>query len=378
METEQKEISEIWTFVHSFMEIYRKEKDKLPYHINVIDLLHANENAHSRILMKLLQFNKHGQFEILQSFLDYFSFDLKIENPTITAEKDRIDLLVDDKKFAVIIENKIHGATDQHEQIKRYIESVSTRHPKEHIYVLYLIRDEGKDVEAQSWGEYKQSFAERFRIVSYRDDILPWLKDTVMPECRTKDVYLLSAIEQYIDHLDGLFNTRKIHTKMNEQLQNYIRKEIGLGESPEKNHEPLKNAIKEFDNVRNQLQSLKDQTEKECWNKWKNRLSKDFPSYEIVDKINDKRFPKVGVNLVYHNWHFAILIEKESNIYYGIGRHYSSDKIEEELKDILKPVLDGFKESTWWYGWKYTSFENAYKRLVDLIIEVEDLLKTQK
>lgn len=39
------------------MQLYESNKAELPYHINVIDLLHANENAHSRILLQLLQQN---------------------------------------------------------------------------------------------------------------------------------------------------------------------------------------------------------------------------------------------------------------------------------------------------------------------------------
>jgi hypothetical protein len=378
MEIEQKKISDIWNFVHSFMEIYRKEKDKLPYHINVIDLLHANENAHSRILMKLLQFNRNGKFEILQSFLNYLHLDLPIDKPKITTEVDRIDLRIFDKGFAIIIENKVHGATDQPEQIKRYIDKVRSGYKKEQIYVLYLIRDEGKNVSDQSWGDYKEQFGERFYIVSFRDDILPWLKENVMSDCRAKDVYLLSAIEQYIDHLEGLFTTRKIQTKMNGELQDYIRKEIGLGESPEKNHESLRNAITEFDNVRNQLQSLKDQAEKECWNEWKNRLSRDFPIYEMTGDVDDEKKSVIGVKMSYKNFSFAVLIQKENNIYFGIGRHVFTERIEEEVKFILKPILGGFKESDFYYGWKYTSFEQAYENLSYLIRQVEQLLKARE
>ena len=33
--------------------LLEKKKRKMPFHFNVIDELHANENAHSRILIKL-------------------------------------------------------------------------------------------------------------------------------------------------------------------------------------------------------------------------------------------------------------------------------------------------------------------------------------
>ena len=40
----------LYKFFDDFGEIYRREKRRLPYHINIIDELRAIENAHSRIL----------------------------------------------------------------------------------------------------------------------------------------------------------------------------------------------------------------------------------------------------------------------------------------------------------------------------------------
>ena len=42
----------------------------LKYHINVIEELHINENGHSRILCKLLQYTNGGHYVFLESFLD--------------------------------------------------------------------------------------------------------------------------------------------------------------------------------------------------------------------------------------------------------------------------------------------------------------------
>ena len=61
-----EEYKKLLIFADSFKEALTKEKRQLPYHINVIDELHINENAHSRILLKLLQFrNTKGEYEIL-------------------------------------------------------------------------------------------------------------------------------------------------------------------------------------------------------------------------------------------------------------------------------------------------------------------------
>ena len=73
------------------------------YHINVIEELHINENGHSRILCKLLQYRAaNGKYVFLESLLEAIGkikpefAGIKIYNPKITQEKKRIDLWVRD------------------------------------------------------------------------------------------------------------------------------------------------------------------------------------------------------------------------------------------------------------------------------------------
>ena len=111
---EQEEYKCLFAFLKRYEELYQKVGTKQSYHINVIDELHANENAHSRILAKLLQQKSHNRFEILESFIEYLTeqktasfYNLKIESPIITQETERIDLWIRDKTYSIIIENKI-------------------------------------------------------------------------------------------------------------------------------------------------------------------------------------------------------------------------------------------------------------------------------
>ena len=66
------------------------------------------------------------------------------------------------------------------------------------IYVLYLTRDGSKVLQEQSWEidgvNYQESFSNRYIHISFRDNILQWLKDYVLPNCRIKDVYLKSMV----------------------------------------------------------------------------------------------------------------------------------------------------------------------------------------
>ena len=366
----------------SFTRIYDFEKNKLPYHINILDLLWANENAHSRIFSELLKQNSENTYDVLISFLTYLSkinpqFDQKPIKPRITSEVDRIDLLVQDKNFAVIIENKIHYAVDQGSQLARYIEKVKNKGFKEsQIYVVYLTRDENRMPEDQSWriengNDYKDIFSERFFALSFKEDILPWLKDYVLPNCRVKDLYLKSTVEQYIDYLEGMFNLRKIDIKMNKELGDHIIKVLELTSTPEKNYLSINKKIEELNKVKDQLGKLKQLTEKECLRQWAKNIAVDFPSLDGFDTSNDEEYPKVGVKIKHNGMSFSVLIESDGDtIYYGIGRHYASHEILADVKSYIRPTIEGFGETGWWYGWKNTSFENGYSRLKSLIEEV--------
>ena len=83
--------------------IARKEKE-LPYNINVIDELHANENAHSRILCKLLQYKDSSEkYRILEDLIQYISqLEGKEEFANITKVKQEIE-----DRFGKVDENII-------------------------------------------------------------------------------------------------------------------------------------------------------------------------------------------------------------------------------------------------------------------------------
>ena len=152
-------------------------KSKQPYHINVIDELHINENAHSRILCKLLQFrNERGTFEILQSLLDYITQKkqrdessmwhfINISSPLITQEEKRIDLWIRDVKggYSVIMENKVYDAEDQESQIWRYIKETEAQgfKPKQ-IFVIYLPSTSESEPSEQTWNGLFEEYKSRY------------------------------------------------------------------------------------------------------------------------------------------------------------------------------------------------------------------------
>ena len=219
-------------------ELYKSKKAALPYSFNVIRELHANENANSRILRGLLQYSHNGQYPVLQSFIERLRtiadcpIDISIQNPELTNEQDnRIDLLIKEKKsYAIIVENKIWGASDQEEQIERYIDYViDLGIPRRSIFVVYLTLDGNKKVsdisltdKAKKHLGYSNKNNGRFICMNFKDDIIPWL-DTLMDLEETRNEPLLSSsITLYIDFLKEYFDVREEDI----EIENYLEKQL--------------------------------------------------------------------------------------------------------------------------------------------------------
>lgn len=376
--------------LNEFMKKFAFEKNRLPYHINILDLIWANENAHSRIFGKILEQNSNGEFELLDSFILFLNekygnvFPL-FKSPVISVEKERIDLLISDPVNTLIIENKIHGALDQKSQIARYIQKMRDKgYVDSNIFIFYLTKDGSKIEEDYSWdfdsNSLKDDFSNRFIRISYRYDILPFLKDWILPSCRLKDIYLRSCIEQYIDYLEGVFYLRKNDIQMNNNLQNLLHEKLELTNSLDKNREILEDKLQDFQEIEKTLREMILENKKEYFKSWINRIRADFPDIETIDLSGEDWLKKVGVILSQNDMKFSVLIEtneQNGNIYYGLGIHYCSEDKFEQIQVYFKDLCKiGFitDNNKYWYFWRYTDFSNGYIDLKSLIEKVVKMI----
>lgn len=220
MSTEEK--------IYSILSGFRDEVlDKIPYKVNLVEILGANENSHTTILAEILRYWRNGSYPFLRSFLNSIIVGdarPRVENPKIVTKIQYIDALIyEEGKYAIIIENKINWATDQSKQIQRYIEAASSVcqiDPKKqkNIWVVYLTDDGRKKVsdssltsEAKELLDYEdkadsqKKHKSRYLECNYRDDVLPWLKESVLPACRYSEVELIAMLQQYISYLEKRF-----------------------------------------------------------------------------------------------------------------------------------------------------------------------------
>lgn len=376
-------------FLNLFTQKFEKEKSKLPYRLNLLDDLSTNENAHSKLLIRILQYKP-----ALIHFLNYINSENKynfifetslIDKPILTYEKMRIDGLIREfKKYAIIIENKIHNAVEQKHQIGRYIEKCeSIGFDKKQIYIVYLTRTDKDTHSEQTWGEkYKLiDFNYRYTLLSYESKILPWL-ESFLNTLSTKEELIKSSIVQYIDHLKHIFNNKQIYKNMNKELQEFLIKELKLNNDYVEIIQEVDQKIDDINSLKVQLEELRSISIDNLFSKWRDNLEADFNGYEIFFE-KEKSLIKTGIKVQYLENTFSILIEYNyKSIYYGIGRHTTSHDLDDEITQLLNSILDlsnWKKYENWWYGWDYTEFDTAYSNLENLInLIIEKINHTEK
>lgn len=378
-----EQYNELLNFIDDFGRQYEAEKIRLPYHINLIDELHINENGHSRILFRLLSFvNEKGEYEILQSLLDYiichhFREDcdfskITIKSPIITQEEERIDLWVRDSGYALIFENKIYNAADQDAQLFRYIEKTNKQSYKnQNIYIIYLSSD-GKEPDQQSWGECQNEFINRYVNLSFKNDILPWLKESVLPSVRFKDCFLQSAIQQYIDYLEGLFLLRNIQKSMNMNLEKTIMNHLDL----ESNNNELEclDALTNLTNAIETIQKTTDSIARDYISKILKKTKEELLKNNIVNDVSEKnKNCYVALSLPYENKMITVVVAQDSvQLYCQVQYDYNS-VAEEEWKDFQNTSLGKYlysnllKEHNHTGVWTYFGHPSEYKNHIEVI-----------
>lgn len=340
-----EEYSKILSFAKEFHEKYRIEKLKLPYHINIIDELHINENGHSRILTKLLMYQDlAGEYVFLQSLINYIKrhtrsieFDaLNISQPIITQEVQRIDLWVRDKVKngnAIIFENKVNKARDQETQLSRYIEKTIKDHYKlKDIFVVYL-SNSGDEPDEDSWGKYKEEFNGRYINLSFRDDIIPWL-EKVNGSINEKDELLRCAINQYLDYLKGLFEFRDTQKTFNMNIVNILKEKFEKELTSKNNNERLafinekRRGVIELESALNKLElEYRDATFKETERQLLDKYSEVLK--EVSELYYSDSYAKVSFS--YNGDEYVILISEEGGKFY-CQVEFNSAIIDEQTK----------------------------------------------
>lgn len=190
----------------------------------LFDLANANENANTKVLKHLLEYSK-GQF--LTSFMERVGLPMPHGSVYIKEQKKAIgnketgfiDLYLEYDKTYVIIENKIYGAGDTDKQLARYIATVNGvkkenfdnwyNNPSvnKDIHVVYLTADGTNEPSENSLPTKPTNLKNEveYYAINYKDDILPWLEEDVLPQLPYgTDGMMIAGVLQYIAFLKQL------------------------------------------------------------------------------------------------------------------------------------------------------------------------------
>lgn len=198
----EKLLSELKIINEKYEDEYKKSGEKL----NIFSLLKAETEevkTHSRFIAELLNPNGiHGQgllflklfIETLGiAYFDYNNVQVKVEY-TIGEKTDtsggRIDIIIKNNSFAIIIENKIY-ACDQQNQLLRYYKYGEDRF--ENRYKLLYLTLDGKEATDESKGKNNEI---KYECISYKYHILNWLQTCIDI---TNNCYLKNLIKQYLN-----------------------------------------------------------------------------------------------------------------------------------------------------------------------------------
>lgn len=353
---------------------------KLPYHLNIIDELHINENGHSRILTKLLQYKSdRGKYDFLESLLAYIVVkrehtsysSIKIEKPQITQEKHHIDLWVRDKDYAIIFENKVYNAPDQKRQLSRYINQTKQyNYREEQIFVVYL-SSWGQEPDKQSWGKYKDAFSGRYVNLSFRDDIIDWLKEQVIPNIRDKDFYLKSAVLQYIDYLEGIYKKRTIDKEMNMEIRKVIEERLKLDKCLDNSEKVrlLQSKIDDMDEILQQMETMQNEYRNKIFASWREEVASRYPQYRHTSPEDDTH---VGVIMEIGGVEVWAYIFENSQLYCQVELTKDLPNRKRNIKKSwvylgLEDLLPQEQVDAIWKYFDYNDFEGAFNCFLQVV-----------
>jgi len=346
-------------------ELYKKEKSIVSYGANIVDELHAGENAHSRILRMLLQYKGGGKYPIYTSFLDMLSYHcqamphITISSPLFSNEEGRIDLLVkewnSDYPYAIIIENKICDAGDQYHQIQRYIEFLIDEF-KKHIFVVYLTKDGEKVVsddsltkKAKEYLDVSEESQGRYIPIDYKNHILPWLEHSVLPNLKVKESILISSVQLYIDYLKGMFGMRQKEQEITNKIYSIMKTELNIDSLQESIELYRKVSLLNENATSLLLEYARTTLEKKLFQP----LLNTFPDSNI--KGTDVQVSRFCFVMTIPKWKkcWISLTWDGDGQYYGICHiDFKTNAIDAETRKQLGEVMPDGKSTDWWPWWK--------------------------
>lgn len=379
-----------------FYERVQAAAKNMPCHFNALECVGLDENANSRVLQGMFMQHLNGNYEVLKSFVTRFlsqELSEKIDRPLIVTEQlvrddKRIDILIyEEGKYAIIMENKFNEAPEQPNQLANYIEGVREMgFTDEQIYIVYLPWANYSGPTETSWNtesegkrvSYKEPFKNRYAKVSFREELLDWLKSKSLETIRNS--YFQESLKTYIDFLETKIRKKGADTMEQAAKSQYISQRLHLQDNALEDTKTLFKKINEIDALRSDLIRLKKQYTKQLMGEWSVQIASMYPRYEVLPYYVDKtKKDNVGIKLPFEGIEGALRVclwIDTTNVCLYVAPNEGFAKIKEKVQTSLADFVKeekGFKKGNEWAYYKSVTPDNAIEnlqRLVNKILEI--------
>ena len=371
-------------YCDNIADIKSRIKDEGVTEINILNELNVDEPDTSLVFANILKSKKNV---ILSKFInDYLSkvgFGFEVKQPVITAEKKyRIDILIEDKDYAIIIENKLLGAVYQRNQLSRYIKRIENEGYKpEQIFIViipdYYTDDYLDNIRSSVWKlphdwelpnkqrecawyddyccqcdnslnieyeeknchkpgknckNYKNLYKERTIVLD--NSFSDWFIEC--SECiDKKEVLLHSALIQFSDYIKIKYNQKQSAEYIMEMKEFLRSKLVKDSENKETNWKIVHEKLTQINDMKSGLESLKQEISKNMINEWRDNLKEWGWNLSFEDNksfwINIK-----GVHCGCWSGCESGTYNNKDKPFWGL---YSEDTINEDQENIINEIL---------------------------------------
>ena len=304
------------------------------YATNILDILNPTEPLVSKILCSFLSFTQNGKFCLWRSFTEKFlsrcGFKNKwINKPIFSSEENRIDILVKEQSYAVIVENKIHDAIFQRNQLARYINVTKSLTNEDNVFIVLLPYESSdgyiEDIPDSVWRlpcdwkvsnnerkcalrgdstlcacdieklsenkqkefkckdciNFKEYYLNRTKVLD--NTFLDWLDQEMGKKASADDAIMQSAMLLFSDYFKGIRHLRN-KDKFIMDITDYLRNKLISEADPiSDNFKNISEMIESVTDLKNGLERLAVTYSKELIDKWHKSFKEWYDQQSVED-----------------------------------------------------------------------------------------------
>lgn len=309
------------------------------YATNILDILNPTEPQVSKILCSFFSFTQNGKFCLWRSFTEKFlsrcGFDKQwINKPIFSSEENRIDILVKEQSYAVIVENKIHDAIFQRNQLARYINVTKSLTNEDNVFIVLLpyessdgyiedipdsvwrlpcdwkvsnnerkcalrgdstlcacdienlSEDKQKEFKCKDCINFKENYLNRTKVLD--NTFLDWLDQEMGKKASADDAIMQSAMLLFSDYFKGIRHLR-IKDKFIMDITDYLRNKLITEADPiSDNFKNISEMIESVKDLNNGLERLAVTYSKELIDKWHKLFKEWYDQQRVKDTYSLK------------------------------------------------------------------------------------------